>query len=70
MPDPDLVELLVELVQLRRLGHLVLVHEEWWLDLFVVFLAQKVQGICDQSLVEIDTIVGEIVSSVTSHLGT
>lgn len=40
-----LVQLLVKLVKLRRLGHDILVHHEGWLDLLVAAFAQKVETV-------------------------
>ena len=65
-----LVELFVELVELRRLRHDVLVHQEWRLDFLVFPLAQKVEPVRDESLIEVDTIIREEVSTMARDLGT
>ena len=65
-----LVELFVKLIELRRLRHHVLVHQEWRLDLSVSPLAQKVEPVRDESLIEVDTIIREEVSTMTRDLGT
>lgn len=62
------VELLVELIELRRLGHDVFVHEEWRLDLLVASFPQEVEGVCDQCLVQVDTVIRQEIASVTSDL--
>ena len=59
-----LVKLFVELVKLRSLGHHVLVHEEGRLDLLVVSFTQKVETIGDESLVKVDTVICEEISTV------
>ena len=64
----DLVQLLVELRELCGLGHHLLVHHEWWLEISVPFLAQEVKAVRDKSLIEVDTVVREEVASVTSDL--
>lgn len=64
----DLIELLVKLVELRRLGHHVPVHEERRLDLLVPAFTEKVKSVCNQSMVQIDAIVGEEVASVSRDL--
>lgn len=63
----NLVKFFVELVQLCGLGHYVLIHEKGRLDLFVTLLAQKVETVGDQSLVEVNTIVCEEVATVASN---
>ena len=68
--ETDLVQFLVELVKLCGLRHLLLVHEEWRLDFPVALAAQEVEAVRDERLVEIDTIAGEVVSSVTGDLHT
>lgn len=65
-----LVELFVKLIELRRLRHDVLVHQEWRLDFFVFPLAQKVEPVRDESLIEVDTIICEEVSTMARDLGT
>ena len=65
-----LVELFVKLIELRRLRHDVLVHQEWRLDFFVFPLAQKVEPVRDESLIEVDTIIREEVSTMARDLGT
>ena len=68
--ETDLVQFLVELVELRSLCHLLLVHEEWRLDFPVALAAQEVEAVGDERLVEIDTIAGEVVSSMSGDLHT
>ena len=63
-----LVELFVELIQLRGLCHHILVHHERWLDFSVSPFAQKVEPIRDECLIEVDTIVREEVATMTSDL--
>lgn len=65
-----LVELFVKLIELRRLRHDVLVHQEWRLDFFVSPLAQQVEPVRDESLIEVDTIIREEVSTMARDLGT
>jgi len=65
-----LVKLLVKLIELRRLRHDVLVHQEWRLYFFVSPLAQQVEPVRDESLIKVDTITREEVSTVARDLGT
>ena len=65
-----LVELFVKLIELCRLRHDVLVHQERWLDFSVSPLAQKVEPVRDESLIEVDTIIREEVSTMARDLGT
>lgn len=65
--DTHLVKLLVELVKLGSLGHLILVHHERRLDLLVSAFTEEVKAISDQCLVEIDTVIREVVSSVARN---
>ena len=64
-----LVELFVKLIQLRGLCHDILVHHERGLYLFVSSLAQKVEPVRDERLIEVDAIVREEVATVTGDLG-
>ena len=64
-----LVQLLVKLLKLRRLAHLVLVHHKRWLNLLVPLLAQKVESVGYERLVEIHSVVNQIVAAVSCHLG-
>lgn len=66
---PHLVQLLIKLIQLRRLRHRILVHHERRLNLLVPAFPQKVEPVRDERLVEVDAVVGEVVSSVTRDLG-
>ena len=63
----DLVEFFVELVKLRSLGHHVLVHEEWRLDLLVASFTQKIEPVRDEGLIEVNPIVREEVSTVARY---
>lgn len=63
-----LVQLFVELRQLRGLGHHLLVHHEWRLDVLVASLAQELEAVGDECLVQVDTVVGQEVSSVSGNL--
>lgn len=63
-----LVQLLVELRQLGGLGHHFLVHHEWRLDVLVAPFAQELKAICDEGLVQVNAVVGQKVSSVSSDL--
>lgn len=65
----DLVEGLVELGELSRLGHKTTLHHERSHNLLVLFAAKEVETVGDESLVEVETIVGEEVASVTSNFG-
>ena len=65
-----LIQLLVELVKLRSLRHLVLVHEERGLDLFVPAAAEEIEAIRDKGLVEIDAVAGEVVPAMACDFGT
>jgi len=65
-----LVELFVKLIELGRLRHDVLVHQEWRLDFFVSSLAQQVEPVRDEGLIEVDTIIREKVSTMARDLGT
>lgn len=65
-----LIQFLVELVKLRSLRHLVLVHEERGLDLFVSAAAEEIKAIRDKGLVEIDAVAGEVVSTMSCDFGT
>ena len=62
-----LVELFIELIELCGLRHDVLVHHEWRLDFSVSPLAQKVEPVRDKSLIEVDTIIREEVSTMTRY---
>ena len=48
-----LVQLLVKLVKLGRFGHVLLAHHERRHDLLVFFLAQKVQSVVNQCLIQV-----------------
>ena len=65
-----LVELFVEVRQLGRLCHLVLVHHERWLESLVASLTKELESVGDKSLIEIDAIVGQEVTPVTSDFCT
>lgn len=64
-----LVELFVKLIQLRGLRHDILVHHEWGLNFFVSSLAQKVEPVRDECLIEVDAIIREEVATVTGDFG-
>jgi hypothetical protein len=66
--EEDLVQLVVELVELGRLRHLVLVHEERRHDLLVAALAEEVEAVRDERLVEVDAVVREEVPAVAGDL--
>lgn len=55
----DLVQGLVKLFQLGGSGHQILFHHKGRLDLFVPLLAEKVEAVVDERLVEVDAVVGE-----------
>lgn len=64
-----LVKGLVKLLELGSLGHDLLAHHEGSLDLLVLTLAEEVEAVVDERLVEVDTIVGEEVAAVAVDLG-
>jgi hypothetical protein len=64
-----LVELFVKLIELRGLRHDVLVHHERRLDFSVSPLVQEVEPVRNESLIEVDTIIREEVSTMTGDLG-
>jgi hypothetical protein len=68
--SPCLVQFLVELVKLRGLCHDVFIDEEWRLNFLVSIFAEEVKSICDEGLIEIDTIICEEVATVACDLGT
>lgn len=59
-----LVEFFVKLIQLRGLPHDVLVHHKRGLDFLVSSLAQKIEPIRDERLIEVDTIIREEIPTV------
>lgn len=63
-----LVELFIKLIELCGLRHDVLVHHERRLDFSVSPLAQEVEPVRDESLIEVDTIIREEVSTMTRDL--
>ena len=65
-----LVKLLIELIKLGCLGHDVLVDHEWRLNFLVSLFPEEIETVVNQRLVEINTIVGKIVSSVPNVLCT
>ena len=58
------------MIQLSSLGHHILPHHEGRLDLLVPSLPQELQAVVDQSLVQVETVVGQEETSVTGDLGT
>ena len=65
-----LVKSFVEFFELSSLSHHSLVHEEWWLNLLEPLRSEVIETIRNHGLVEVDTISGEVESTVTSNLGT
>jgi hypothetical protein len=59
------VEFFIKLIQLCCLCHDILVHQEWGLNFLVSALAQKIEAVRNECLVEVDTIVCEEVATVT-----
>jgi hypothetical protein len=49
--------------------HDVFINDEWRLDFLVSSFAEEVEGMGDQSLIKIDTIICEEVATVTCNLG-
>lgn len=64
----DLVQLLVEVLELRRLGHMLLAHHERRHDLFVRLLAEEVEAVVDQRLVQVHTVPGQVEATVPRNL--
>lgn len=64
-PLANLIQLLVEIRQLRRLRHLLAQHEEGRLVQRISFLVQEVHAVVDQRLVEQDSILCETVSTMS-----
>jgi len=64
-----LVELFIELIELRCLRHDVLIHQKRRLDLSVFPLSQEVEPIRDEGLIEVDTIIREEVPTMAGDLG-
>lgn len=64
----DLVELLVELLELRRLGHHVLEHELRGLQGGVALLGEELEPVVDERLVEEDAPALEEVAAVADDL--
>lgn len=65
-----LVEFLVKLIKLRGLCHLVLVHKERRLYLFIPSASQEVQAVRNKRLIKVNTIARQVVASVTGDLST
>ena len=63
------VKFFIELIELGRLCHLIFVHEEGWLDFLVLFRSEIIQAIRNESLIKINAIVCEVVTSMTSNFG-
>ena len=63
----DLVKLIVELLKLGSFRHNFFIHHERRLNLLVSTLSQKVKAVRDESLIKIDTIVSEEVTSMTAN---
>ena len=68
MATSHLVQLFVKLIELGGFGHYVPVHEERCLDFFVSSFTEKVKSICDQRMVQVYSIVGEEISSMSRYL--
>lgn len=66
----DLVELLVELGKLGRLGHLVPEHELGSLEGGVLSLGEELEAVVDNGLVEEDTPLLQEVTTVANNLDT
>lgn len=64
----DLVQLLIEVGQLRRLGHLVAEHEEGWLVGRVALVEEELEAVVDQREVEEETVAGQAITPVSNNL--
>jgi hypothetical protein len=64
----DLVQLLVELLQLRGLGHVLLEHEVWGLIWLVAFVKEEFESVVDHGEIEEEAIACQAEPSVTSNL--
>jgi hypothetical protein len=64
-----LVERLVKLLKLSRLGHDRLVHEEWRLNLLESFGPEEVESVCNHRLVEVDAVARKEEAAMSSDLG-
>lgn len=63
-----MVQLLIKLVQLRRLGHHILPHHERRLNTPVIAFAEELETVVDQGLVEVHAGVGEEEAAVAGDL--
>lgn len=64
----DLVQFLVKVLELRRLGHMLLAHHERRHDLFVRLLAEEVEAVVDQRLVQVYTVARQVETTVPGNL--
>ena len=61
----DFVELFIVLFQLSNLVHNISLHEEWGLNSSVLSLAQELQAVVDQGLVQVHGDTLQVVATVT-----
>src|SRR4051795_12375593 len=66
----NLVQLLVELLQLRRLCHVLLEHEVWGLIWLIALVEEEFESVIDHGEIEEEAITGQAVPSVPSNLDT